>query len=151
LTLEDIENQLPWGLHDSYVERLDIDWTRGTVTLLARVMMGEHQQLDQRARVEISGLLYVSIEPPDLEWAAASRPPARDGLWVQPEPMEATGPQEDSSLPPAPVGYFRYRFHVSNWNRSFYICARDASFEWVERLPVAARSTTRALFPGSSI
>lgn len=65
MTLEELENTLPWGLHDAYVEHLAIDWVECIATLRVRVMITESQDMDQRAAIELRGLSYCAIEAPD--------------------------------------------------------------------------------------
>lgn len=39
MTLDDIEQQPPWGLHDALLQRLSVDWTRAELLLDVRVML----------------------------------------------------------------------------------------------------------------
>lgn len=82
----------------------------------------------------------MSIEPPELE-AARERPLKPHGLWVQPEAESA----EDLA------GFFVHWFFVTNWNASFFMCARNAELVWLEPKAVPARATTRAHFPGADL
>jgi hypothetical protein len=50
VTLVDLARTLPWGLHDAYLEGLEVDWLHARVILTVRLMMSEHQDMDQRAR-----------------------------------------------------------------------------------------------------
>jgi hypothetical protein len=145
MTLEELEHLLPWGLHDAYVEQMNIDWIGASLILVVRIMMSENQDLDQRAEVILDGLVYVRIEGPEPEGSASSAA----GLWVQPDAVPPERAPRD--LPPPPAGSFVHQFHVSQWNRSFFVCARSAALRWLEPEPAAARAETRALFPGSSI
>ena len=77
MTLTEIEDSLPWGLHDAYLESLDGDALQGRVHLVLRVMMSEAQDLDQRARIEILGLTYLYLEPPEAEAWPTTHSPAR--------------------------------------------------------------------------
>jgi hypothetical protein len=143
MTLEELENTLPWGLHDAHVESLTVDWTRAEVVLVVRVAIGEHQETDQRARIIVGGLDYCSIEPP------RARTPLQpgNGVWVQPDAETA----EVEGQPTPAEGCFLHRFFVSDLNSCFYVAARDARLEWVETVPQPSRSQTRALFPGEEI
>jgi hypothetical protein len=93
MTLEELEATLPWGLHDAYLERLQIDWPEAKLVLDVRVMVTEHQDMDQRARITITGLVFCSVDPPEIDSAhgyEALRPPV--------EPVHP-------SWPAAPMGY----------------------------------------------
>src|SRR5687768_8751438 len=81
MTLRELEQSLPWGLHDAYLERLDVDYAHTMAGLVARVMMSETQDLDQRARIEIRGLIYLCIEPPEAP-AIEQGPDTTEGLWL---------------------------------------------------------------------
>ena len=58
MTFDEIEATLPWGLHDAYLEGIVLDWLGGRLELTVRLMMNEHQNMDQRARITVSGLVY---------------------------------------------------------------------------------------------
>jgi hypothetical protein len=148
MRLDEIERQLPWGFHDAYVERMDIEWTAARLRMYMRVMMSERQDLDQRAVVTMDGLVYCSMEPPELKGTAAAAE-ARDGLWVQPDEIDEE--KRPAGLPPTPRGAFLHRFYVTSWNAFFYICAREATFTWLEGKPEKARAGTRALFAGDVV
>jgi hypothetical protein len=66
VTLVELAGTLPWGLHDAYIEALDIDWLTARLTLTVRVMITEHQDMDQRARIILGGLVFCSVEPPEI-------------------------------------------------------------------------------------
>ena len=81
MTLEEIENSLPWGLHDAYRERIEIDWLAQRAVLRVRLMLSEHQDLDQRAHVVVDGLVYCSIDP-EIDPARGYDPMPAAGLWL---------------------------------------------------------------------
>jgi len=139
VTLDELENTLPWGLHDAQVERLSIDWARAELTLEVRAMIGEHQETDQRARITLTGLDYCAIEPPRYR----TRPAPGAGMWVQPD----AAPAEIDGHPPVATGCFRHRFFVSDLNCCFYVAASDARLEWLESAPQPSRTGDRAYFP----
>ncbi len=139
MTLDEIEDALPWGFHDAYLEQLEIDWSSGRAVLGLRLMMSEHQDMDQRAKVIVEGLHYCSV-PPLVQ-------PDAGGLWLD------TGAETKtlSGHPPVPAGHFLHYFFVRESNQFIHICGRDARLEWIESAPVPARSGMRALFPGDTI
>jgi hypothetical protein len=136
MTLDEIEAMLPWGLHDAYLEGLDIDWLRAGLRQTVRVMISEHQDLDRRARIALDGLVFCIIERPAPSEHAS--PPSPHGLWI-----DSIGGDVGASLPPAPAGCFVHRFYVEGWNSCILFCARSAELEWLEPAPVAARAGTR--------
>ena len=149
MTLEELTDPLPWGLHDARLETLEVDWLRARLTLTARLMMSEHQDLDQRARFTLDGLVYCSIEAPEIDPGRGYEAIPPGGLMVS----EGTGaaPGYEATLPPTPQGCFLHWFFVVQWNRFIHVCARDARLTWLDPSPVAARAGTRALFPGDEL
>lgn len=71
MTLEELENTLPNGLHDAEVQRIAVDYQRRKVTLDIAVWVGDVSDSRQgreaykSGQIEISGLLFVVMEPPD--------------------------------------------------------------------------------------
>ncbi len=147
MTLEELEQSLPWGLHDAYVEQMELDFARSAAALVVRVMMSEPQDLDRRARIDLGGLVFVTMEGPEAAELAA--PTEGGGLWVD---SLAVAPENvPPEMPRAPAGTWVHQFFVHQWNRSFYVCAREATLTWLEPTAVPARSATRALFPGGTL
>lgn len=145
MLIKDIEANLPWGFHDAYLERLTVDWTRGTAQLDLRVMMSEHQDLDQLGRLSLLGLAYIAAEPPSKAVGECFEA----GLWVDSE--EVIAPYGGGTSMQLPVTYFLHRFYVHSTESSIYVCAREATFEWIEDSPSNARAQSRALFPGERV
>jgi hypothetical protein len=54
-------------------------------------------------------------------------------------------------LPEVPGDCFLRWLFVNQWNSFIHISGREAHLEWLEPHPVAARSASRALFPGEEI
>jgi hypothetical protein len=150
MNLEELEATLPWGLHDAYLERLQIDWPEAKLVLDVRVMITEHQDMDQRALITITGLVFCSVDPPEIDLAHGYEPTPVGGLWID----SGVGPANEDSggrLPRIPDGCFLNWLFVHQWNRFIHICGRNAYFAWLEPAPVPSRSATRALFPGEVV
>jgi hypothetical protein len=148
MNLAEIEASLPWGFHDAYLERLEIDWVQSRLAFELRLMMTESQDKDQRARLTVNGLVYCSVEPPIVD-PPAYEATSPDGLWID----AGDGAAADAvGLPATPPGCFVHHLLVSNWNyRSIHICGTAADLTWLEPEPVASRAGTRALFPGDEV
>jgi hypothetical protein len=81
MTLEELENTVPNGLHDSRVSRIAVDYEQRKLTLDLDVWLGaveadapECREAYQCGRVLISGLLFAVMEPPgprDPFWNSA--------------------------------------------------------------------------------
>jgi hypothetical protein len=147
MNLEDLEATLPWGLHDAYLERIEIDWPKAELVLDVRVMITEHQEMDQRARISVTGLVFCAMDPPEIDPARGYDPTAEHGLWI----ACGTGAANDdarSRLPKTPGGCFLHWIFVRQWNRFIHICGQSAELTWLETAPVSSRTATRAAFPG---
>lgn len=149
MTLADLSDPLPWGFHDACLERLELDWLRAQLTLTLRLMMSEHQEMDQRARITIDGLVFCSIEAPEIDSTKGYEPTPDGGLRVNDGPGAAEA--GSMPLPPTPQGCFLHWFYVDSWNRFIHVCGREARLDWLEPSPVPSRGPGRALFPGEDL
>jgi hypothetical protein len=147
-TLTQIEDDLPWGLHDAYLESLTLDWPAARLDLVVRLMMTERQDRDQRARITVRGLVYCVIDPPA---STGALDPSSEGLWIDAGAGVAANAAVAARLPSTPEGCFVHWLFVHDWNAFVHLCARDAELAWLEPEPVASRAETRALFPGDTI
>lgn len=140
---------LPWGLHDGLLTSLRLDYAASTAEMHVRVMMNERQTRARLGCVKISGLLFFSIEPPaSLEDSHA--PVDRDdvGLWIGAGTIEDTkSPPEH--IPAAPRGHWVNWIFMNRQNSFMYVCARDATFEWIE--DAESEVAGGVLFPGDEI
>jgi hypothetical protein len=150
MTLEELEATLPWGFHDAYLERIEIDWPKAKLVLDVRVMITEHQDMDQRARITVTGLVFCCIDPPEIDPTRGYEPTPDHGLWID----SGEGPANEdarSRLPEAPGGCFLQWLFVHQWTRFIHICGRNVELVWLEQEPVPSRSASRALFPGEGV
>ena len=132
MTLEDLEEQLPWGFHDAYLARLELDWIHRTLTLELRVQIGKHQETDQLARVVVSGLEFFVALPPQPD--PTDLTPADELPWID----SGSGRIENdmTPLPSVPEGCFLHYFYTRGTWQYFYVCGRDAKLAWLEPNPV---------------
>ncbi len=150
MTLSEIEASLPWGLHDAYLETLSIDWPRATLSMTVRVMMTRAQDKDQRASIVVTGLVFCSIDAPEIDPTRGYEPTPEEGLWLD-SGEGAANEEAKGRLPKVPEGCFLQWFFVSQWNRCIHVCGRRAELIWLETDPTSSRATTRALFPGDTV
>jgi hypothetical protein len=75
MTLEELENTLPNGLHDADVQGITVDYAQRKVTFDLAVWVGrmedpppERREAYKNGRIEISGLLFFVMEPPDPKY-----------------------------------------------------------------------------------
>jgi hypothetical protein len=112
-------------------------------------MMSEHQDQERRARIDLTGLVFCSIDPPEIAPERGYKPTPEAGLWIS--DGEGTAPGAAGVLPPIPDGCFVHWLFVHDWNRFIHVCAREAALTWIDPGPVAARSDRRALYTGDEI
>jgi hypothetical protein len=147
MTLDEIEQQLPWGLHDALLLRLSVDWTRAELVLDVRLMITERQDMDQLARIVVTGLVFCAVDAPEIDPARGYVPTSPTGLRIDAGPGAARG----ASLPAVPEGCFLQWIFVSDWNRYIHVCGREAALAWLEDAPQPSGAGGRALFPGDEV
>jgi hypothetical protein len=149
MTLRELTEGLPWGLHDAYLEALTVDWARATASLTFRLMVSERQDQERRARIDVEGLVFCSVEPPEIAPERGYTPTPPEGLWIS--DGEGAAPNLAAPLPAIPEGCFLHWLFVKDWNRFIHVCARDASLAWLQPAPVAALGRKRVSYPGDEV
>lgn len=145
MNLEDIDDELPWGFHDAFLERVDLDYCAGRAVLHMRFPMSEHQELDRRGRVELEGLVYWISEAPMIDPPTLYQAHTPAGLWID---LLRDHVREGFTLPACPPGCFASTLLVRTWNAFAYLCAREARLVWVDAEAKPARGELRAAYPG---
>ena len=112
-------------------------------------MDSENQDMDRRAKTTVTGLVFCAIDPTEIDRGRRYDPTPDAGLWV--DSGEGPADEAKAKLPEVPAGCFLQWFFVKEWNRFIHVCGKHAELTWTEDAPVAARATTRALFPGETI
>ncbi|NMO16678.1 hypothetical protein HPC49_13470 [Pyxidicoccus fallax] len=148
MTLSDIEDALPWGLHDARLTWMWVDWGRGKLSLHVRVKMDEHQKTDQLAGITLSGLRYFTMTPPTGSAPEGAPDPER-GSWIDAGSGHAR-PEAAASHPPTPEGHFVHYIYFRDTGQDLHVCAQEAELTWIEEKPVPV-SGSGALFPGEEI
>lgn len=133
MTLIDIEESLPNGLHDAKVRRVEIDYENRTVRFSLLLWTGDLSSDDEATReryekgeITISDFIYCVIEPPDSTYPflnASSITIGAGSAKEDPIKTETPLPQE------LPEGAFAYWFFVHEWNSFIHIAAMDASMK----------------------
>ena len=130
MTLEELENALPNGLHDAEVQRIAVDYQERKVTLEVAVWVGnmddppERREAYRKGRIEISGLLFLVIEPPDPRYPFKTSDLRIDGC----DMSKNLDPELLKSL--SGDAFFRSLW-VNEWNAFIHIAARDAAIAWI--------------------
>jgi hypothetical protein len=132
--LVEIENSLPNGFHDAFLESVNIDYTSRRGLIKLRLWVGEldaateaEKEAYKSAELELLDLVYLVIDAPDpgSEYAKAKE------VWID------GGEAKADSAPTAPVpvdllprGAFAYWFFVRDWNSFIHVAAKDAKLQW---------------------
>lgn len=132
MTIEDIEKSLPNGLHDSRLCRVSVDYQLCTLEAEVEIWTGkmdeapEQRETYRRGRIEISGLIFMVMEPPDPKYPFLNSAHLTiDGC----DQRQNLGAALLKSLPKK--SFFR-SFWVGEWNAFIHIAGTNANFFWME-------------------
>ena len=131
MTLEELEKTLPNGLHDAEVMRIAIDYELRTVTLELAVWVGnmddspERREAYRHASLEITGLCFLIMEPPDSKY-----PFQHSGLKI--DGCDVSKNLKHELLSALPADSFFRSLWVNEWNAFIHLAARDAKISWTE-------------------
>jgi hypothetical protein len=129
MTLEELENTLPNGLHDAEVKRIVVDYTERSVVLDVDVWVGDmrdapaRREAYRRGRIEISGLLFLVMEPPDKNYPFKEGDLRIDGCDLRKN-------LDKTLLESLPNEAFFRSLWVSEWNAFIHIAAGHAQVNW---------------------
>ena len=148
MTLEEIENSLPNGFHDSEIVSFTVDYLERRATIQLAVFVGELDAPPEKresyrdASLVISGLFFMVIEPPDAEYPLAKG----SSLQIDACMTKALDPKLIAALPAAS---FVRSFFVFPWNGCIHVAGMDAEIEWTG--PVNYRKKREHYLPGETI
>ena len=131
MTLEDIEKSLPNGLHDAELSRLVVDYEQRTLKTEIAVWVGdleeprERRERYRRALIEIAGLSFLIMEPPDARYPFASSTKLTIDGCDQRQNLDIT------LLKSLPRKSFSRSFWVGEWNAFIHVAGADAKFSWM--------------------
>jgi hypothetical protein len=140
MTLEELENTLPNGLHDAEVKRITVDYAQRRVTFELAVWVGsidespERREAYKNGLVEVSGLLFLVMEPPDPKY-----PFTRSGITIDGCNMSKN--INDELLKSLPPGSFFRSLWVSEWNTFIHIAANSARIVWMNDGAITYRTS----------
>jgi len=129
MTLEELENSLPNGLHDAEVKRIAVDYEQRKATLELTVWVGdmrdppEQREAYKNGLIEISGLLFLVIEPPDPKYPFQRADLTIDGC-------DMSKNLNGELLRSLPAGSFFRSLWVNEWNAFIHIAAKKAEMVW---------------------
>ena len=133
MTLEDLDQRLPNGLHDAQIKALLHDYERGVVTLKVAMLVGlPHDPPPERSRYRIGeihfhGAMFCVIEILENE-RALGHPRSIWFSYSRTDPGNLPEPIR-RQLPPETLCYSLY---ILDWESTIHIAASDISFQWLE-------------------
>jgi hypothetical protein len=140
MTLEELENALPNGLHDAEVQRISVDYGQRSLVLELVVWFGsmddppERREAYKTGRLEFSGLAFLIMEPPDAKYPYR----VESSITVDSvDPGRGLGPELLASLP---KGVFCHSFFVFQWNAFMHVAAKHAEMTWLNDGAISYRT-----------
>lgn len=131
MTLEEIENFLPNGLHDAQIRRMTRDYERSELALNVAVLVGlptqPHPDKDRYRTADIvfRQVYFCAVELPRPE--SAFRYPG--SLWFSYERMPLNV-IPDGLANALPEGTQCYSLFVRDWMSEMHIATQDVEFSW---------------------
>ena len=134
MQLTDIENSLPNGFHDAFIESLNVDYTSKRALIKLRLCIGdpdattkEEKEAYKKADLELLGLVYFVIDAPDNRYKFLET----KELWIDGgEVKPGSSPSTPVPIEMLPKGTFAYWFFARDWNSFIHVAAMSAKLEW---------------------
>jgi hypothetical protein len=126
MTLEEVQQSLPNGLHDARIISITLDYVQREATFELDISFTDADkkgpEIYQSATLCLRPFFYCIIEAPDPKYPFADDKP----LWID-AGCDKLENAESIRLPePLPKGAFTCWFFVKNWNSFVHIAALDA-------------------------
>lgn len=129
MNIEELEAELPNGLHDALLRSYALDQNEHRVEFVVDVWIGDldssvpsERERRRPARLDLLGLAYLVFEDPDPRYPATNAP-------VQ---IDTCGADENPDLVrQVPKGGFAGRFFVTEWNAFIHFAAVEARLTWL--------------------
>lgn len=128
MTLAELDQTLPNGLHDAEVRTVLLDFVSRVATFDLEVWIGdleaplaEGRETYRPATLELRGIGYFTIEPPDPRY------PFDKGKAIKIDLCDA---DPAAALPPTKEAQFASRFFVNEWNAFISVSATHAELRW---------------------
>ena len=156
MTFSELESSLPSGFHDAALKSLTADYEHRRVLMTLSLKVGdpdgprEHRDDCRDAQVEIAGMIFWIVDPPDSKRDFS----ARGEVWIGDGYETASIPQSTEHLKELlkalPEGALAHSFFVSDWNSYIHVAGTNCSLKWIgEQYSVSGRR--KAYLPGETI
>jgi hypothetical protein len=136
MTLEELEQSLPNGFHDSLVEELSVNYNENSAFLKLNICLtapGDSAETFRPAKLCLNELSFIAIDPPS--------PRDLDSKPYRPSPggLKIDGTVADEKILPSftqlrreiPDNVQIYSLYVNNWNSYVHIAVQEARLEWL--------------------
>jgi hypothetical protein len=125
MTLNELAEALPNGLHDALLHGYEVDLERRAVVLEVSLLMGDLRDTDpltrerrERTRLVLEGVRFFHVERPAPGYPYAGSRPARVDV-CEPDPNHPLSKEQ-------PAGVFVARLFVEEWNAFIHLAAEGA-------------------------
>ncbi len=151
MTIEELEDTLPNGLHDSEVRSILIDYIQRKATLQLSVFVGEldappeRREAYREASLVISGLLFAAIEPPQANY------PFAEPASLRIDACDMRKELDPGLLAALPNGSFVRSFFVNEWNAFVHLAGLGAEMSWRDQGATTYRTKRAHFLPGETI
>jgi hypothetical protein len=127
MTIEELENQLPNGFHDSQLVSLSANLSAGTCCLELDVDYDDPDpDTFRRMKLRLGGVSLLVVEPPSLGGSLLPK----DSIWTSGcITSEKILPNLGSYQKNAPPGTFFYSFFLHELNCYLHLGAKEATLE----------------------
>jgi hypothetical protein len=130
VNLEDLEADLPNGLHDALLRTFSSDLAERRAEFVIDVWMGDlhsavisDRERRRPARLELLGLTYLIVDDLDPRYPDAKEVPVQ---------IDACAADDNPELArQVPRGGFAGRFFVTEWNGFIHFAAVEARLTWL--------------------
>jgi hypothetical protein len=132
MTIEQVVNQAPNGLHDAYLLKLDVDYRERVLRFNLNLWVGnldssveQEREAFREGNLIVRGLEYLVIESPTNSdgYRAYQGPSHIDGFITRQPDIERV------SLPPVPENASRYSIFVGEWNSFMHFAGSSAELD----------------------
>jgi len=131
VTLEELENTLPNGLHDAEVHKISVDYQESTRTLDLAVWTGDiedpptQREAYRTGRLELSGLVFLVMESPDPKY------PFKDTKRLKIDGCDMRKNLNSDLLASPPDDVFVRSLWINEWNAFIHVAAKKAHTRWL--------------------
>jgi hypothetical protein len=126
MTIEELENQLPNGFHDSHLVSLSVDYMAGTCCVELDIDYNHPDPgIFRRMRLQLGGVSLLVLEPPSKGALLL-----KDTVWTSGyATSEKILPNLETYRQSAPPDTFFYSFFLHDLNCFIHLAATEATLE----------------------